>query len=311
MKIILSYRRDIWRDRVVECYPTCYAKRLLEKGHDIVEIGEGHSIVKIEDVDVSKWDLLLEIENGRGEDGKLRFQLQNSTPLVTSAVVLIDSHGHPDLHKSIAGLYSHVFFAVHAQRDLFVSHPSAHWLPCTSDPEFFCPHVPVGKKPGSRRPVFKQHFPKFQFGFFGSKTGLYRGDILKEACQELGYSHDIRQVGKAHRHRWPETCEAMHECRYLFNKGQKHDGPNQRVIESMAVKKLLFNDIDEREGMSLLFEEGKHFLGYKDKNELKEKMLWAVNNPVLADTIAKAGWGEVRSKHFVTHRLDRILEVVG
>ncbi len=106
MKIILSYRRDIRRDKVVECYPTCYGRRLVEKGPDIVEIGEGHPIVKIEDVDVSKWDLLLEIENGRGEDGKLRFQLQNSTPLVTSAVVLIDSHGHPDLHKDIAGLYS-------------------------------------------------------------------------------------------------------------------------------------------------------------------------------------------------------------
>jgi spore maturation protein CgeB len=62
--------------------------------------------------------------------------------------------------------------------------------------------------------------------------------------------------------------------------------------------------------MSLLFEEGKHFLGYKDKNELKEKMEWAVTNPGLAQLIAFNGYNEVRKKHFVTHRLDRILEVV-
>ena len=120
MKIILSYRRDIWRDRVVECYPTCYGKRLVEKGHDIVEIGEGHRIVKLDDVDVSKWDLLLEIENGRGTDGKLRFQLQSSTTSIPSAVVLIDSHGHPDLHNCCS-LQPRIFCCSRSTRSLCFS----------------------------------------------------------------------------------------------------------------------------------------------------------------------------------------------
>jgi len=310
MKIILSYRRDLWRDRVVECYPTCYGKRLREKGHATIEIGEGHSITNLDDVDVSKWDLLLEIENGRGADGKLRFQRQISKANITSALVLIDSHGYPDLHQWVSALYSHVFFAVYARRDLFVAHESAHWLPCTSDPEFFFPLNPVTKVEGSRRPRYSQPRPQFDFGFFGSKTGLSRGNVLKEACDELGMTYDIRQVGKAHRHRWPTTCEAMHDCKYLFNHGQKHDGPNQRVIESMATKKLLFNNLDEREGMSLLFKDGEHFLGYSSKDELKEKILWAEDNPGRVSQITSNAYTEASQKHFVSHRLDRILEVV-
>jgi hypothetical protein len=273
--------------------------RLREKGHHVYVIGEGHPIDRISDLsepDPKIFDFFLEIDNGRGTDGKLRFQRQSSFKFpIPSAVVLIDSHGYPDLHKDVAGLYDHVFFAVYARRDLFVGHPSAHWHPNATDPEFFYPI---------------ETDPEFHVGFFGSKGGLHRANELKEICETFSYPYDIRQVGKAFRHKWPATCEAMNNCAILFNRGQKHDGPNQRVMESMACNRPLLNDLDPRDGMARLFEDGKHYVGYSSKDELEDKLIWLIANPEKAEEIAKAGYEEVLAKHTVSQRVDKVLEVI-
>jgi hypothetical protein len=299
MNIIVAYRSDIWRDRPVECYPRCYVRDLRRKGYKVLEIGEGHDTVSLRDVNQSRYDLLLEIENGRSQNGKLRFQSQNNEISIPSAIIVIDSHGHPDIHAEIASSYDHVFFAVWDKRDIFAGHPSAHWCPNTSDSEFF------------NFDLANYEDEISDFGFFGSKGGLKRADILKEVCNELGLSCDVRQIGKNYRHRWPQTAHAMIGCNFLFNKGQKHDGPNQRVIESMLCAKPLFNDIDDRDGMSKLFVEGKHFIGYKGKEDLREKILWAIDNREDVGEISANAYEEAMFRHQVRNRVDQILEVFG
>lgn len=299
MNIILSYRTDTWRDRPVECYPRSYVFELRERGHRVLEIGEGHSTVALEDVKQENYDFFLEIENGRGADGKLRFQLQRGRARIPSGVVLIDSHGQPSVHSEVAPAYDHVFFAVWNRRDLYASHPSHHWCPCATDWKWFNPF----------QYLFNRRPPHYDFGFFGSKGGLHRADILKQVCGELGLSCDVRQVGKSMRHRWPETCKAMIDCKMLFNHGQKHDGPNQRVLESMCCGKLLFNDMDPKSGMDKLFEEGKHYLGYTCEEDLTEKIRWARKNVFAAEKIAAAGTRLVAAKHQIKNRLDLILDV--
>ena len=130
-----------------------------------------------------------------------------------------------------------------------------------------------------------------------------------EVCKEIGITYDVRQVSKTYRHRWPQTCRAMLDCEYLFNRGQKHDGPNNRVMESMICSRLLFNDLDKMDGMSKLFIEDKHFLGYTDKDSLKEKLLWAINHPTEVDEIVMNAMTAVVQKHQIRNRISQIMEV--
>jgi hypothetical protein len=209
-----------------------------------------------------------------------------------------NSHGHPDLHKAVSSDYDHVFFAVWARRDLYADHPSAHWCPNSSDPRWF------------DWTIVKNIKPKYDFGFIGSKGGLERAKQMVEICERNGYTYTVKQVSKAHRHKWPHCAKAMAEARFLFNRGQKHDGPNQRVIESMLLNRPLLSDLDERDGMSKLFVENYHFLGYRPDN-LEEKMKWLMENESIAKQMAYKAYCEAYASHTIKERMKQILEVLG
>lgn len=122
---------------------------------------------------------------------------------------------------------------------------------------------------------------------------------------------DIRQIGVPWKHRWPRTQEAMANCRALFNHGQKHDGPNLRVMESMAMGRPLITDVDPRSGMDKLFEDGIHYIGYDayTYEGLEKAMNLTVGFPEQSQRIAEAGYTEVQEKHLVGNRIEQILEV--
>ncbi len=209
-----------------------------------------------------------------------------------------NSHGHPDIHREVAKLYDHVFFAVWSKRDLFTDLSSAYFMPSATDLKWF---------------DYKNFPPisEFDFGFFSSKGGLSRAAPLKDLCKDNGWSYAIEQVGKNYRHRWPQTGVKMSSCRYLFNHGQKHD-INQRIFESMAIKKPLINNYDERSGMQHMFTEGKHYIGYESYTyaDLEEKCKWVMSHPKEAAEIAERAYNEVCSKHLIQHRIQFMLEVI-
>lgn len=299
MNILLGYRQD-WREgRIVESYARAVSYYLRQMGHTTHHVGEGHLRETLEDIeDLNKMDLFLEIDNGRNKNGEFTFIQPDAKLKIPSAVWLIDSHGQPDLHSSIAPSYDHVFFAVWFRRDLFASHPSAHCCPNATDTRWFFPQSVE---------------PEFDFGFFGSKGGLDRADVMKEICEKNGWTYDVRQINGGFKHRWPFTAEAMGKCRYLFNHSQKHDGPNLRVMESMAVQRPLINDMDEKSGLDRLFQNGNHYLGYEAYTfkGLEEAMRSALDNSVAAEYIAYKAYEEVRANHLIPHRVKQILEVVG
>ncbi len=300
MNLLVVYRQGVSSERLIDCYPRSFMEELVLRGHKVTPIGEGHTIEQLEEMDVKKYDYLIELENGRGRDGELVFQQSKAKKKIPSAVWFIDSHGYPSLHKRAAKHYDHVFFAVYFRRDLFRNHRSAHWMPNATDLRWF----------GHR--AFSNSNTDFDFGFFGSKGGLARADALADVCARNGWTCDIRQVGKAHRHKWPRTGEAMAKCRILFNHGQKHDGPNQRVLESMAMRKLLLTDLDPRDGMSKLFVEGYHFIGYESYTyaDLEEKARWCMEHGTKAKEIAACGAEEVKMNHTIGNRVDQLLEVI-
>jgi hypothetical protein len=241
------------------------------------------------------------VETGRNSEGKFNYLVPERTShhSVPTAIWLIDSHGNPGLHQSLAPHYDTVFFAVYSKRDIFVNCKNSHWLPNATDLRWF------------NRDLGDVQNTSINFGFFGSKGGLHRANPLKERCDKNGWSYDIRQVAKPFRHKWPATGIEMRKCQILFNWGQKLDGPNQRVFESMAVGRPLLTDLDpkKRDGTEFLFKDGKHFIGYDRYNfeDLEEKMQWMLDNPRDIGIIANAAYEKVQSHHTIAHRTQEIL----
>lgn len=299
MKILLGYRLDHWRGRPVDCYARSFYRELTGLGHEVLPFGKGHGKT-LDDYDIKSCDALIDLDNGRGPDGKFSFSQDAVQQNIPTAVWFIDSHGNPDLHRRLAKNYNHVFFAVWDKRDLFAKHKCAHWSPCATDLSWF----DFGR--------FEDVTPQFDFGFIGSKGGLSRADPLREICEANSWTYQIRQVSKAFRHKWPYCGEAMAECKTLFNHGQKHDAPNQRVLESMALRRPLISDVDPRSGMDKLFREGYHYVGYEayTYEGLEEKCRWVMDNPEIAARIAKAGYEEVAAKHTIRNRVEQIMEVL-
>ena len=289
MRILVAFRADFGPDGTpVPAYPWSYVEELRALGHEVV----------VNQFDIF-CDYALEIENGRDEKGELRFQLAEGGSFPECGVLLYDSHGHPDLHQAISQSYDHVFFGSWCKRDLFAGHPSAHWCPSATDLKWF----------GAER--FAHITPEVDFGFFGSKKGLSRAEDLIAICKRNGWSYDVRQVaGNRNSNRWPATGEAMARCRVLFNRGQKHDGPNLRVMESMAVGRPLVCDYDPQDGMTKLFEMVSHYRPYGSIRELEQE-LWSCLVDTSAKAMAYGAQGEVEAKHLVKHRVAQILEVIG
>lgn len=295
MRIAVIFRADFVKGEPVPCYAWSYVDALSAMGHEVWTCGEGHPCSDLGGFPTP--DLVLEIENGRNEKGELRFQHFERRYKLPTAVVLIDSHGHPDLHAEIAKKYNHIFFAVWARRDLYAEHKSAHWCPNATDLKWF----------GASR--FSHIKQEIDVGFFGSKRGLERASELVAICKANNWTYDIRQVASNRNvNRWPATGEAMARCRVLFNRGQKHDGPNQRVMESMAMGRPLLCDWDQTSGMGRLFASGIHYMHYADGIESALRV--ALKEVRYSGNIALAGRLEVEAKHLVKHRAAQILEVV-
>lgn len=293
MKIMVARNWNTYQGRQVETYSSSMVRVLKNKGHDIIDVQKNPNM------DYSGVDYLLDIDCGRNTKGQLIWQAQEGKLPVKSAVLFIDTHGYPTLHKRLAPNYDHVFFAVWDKRDLFTSHPSAHWCPNFTDLAWF------------NGINYDEPEDYIHFGFFGSKCGLNRAEPLIEIAQKHNWTTDVRQIVVGHKHRWPATAEAMSRCWNLFNHGQKHDGPNLRVMESMLMLKPLICDQDSRSGLDKLFEPWVHYIPYQyDYSGLEEAMKFTMKNMSESCQIAANAYEEVRKNHLVENRINQILEVI-
>ena len=229
MRILVLHRTDMYMAEVVNNYSGSMVRTLRELGHEV------HSAPKTfsRERNYDGIELVLDIDCGRNAEGKLPWIASAGRLPVPSAVVFIDSHGHPSDHKRVSSNYDHAFFAVWDKRDLFSKHPSAHWLPNFTDKVWFDRDASFAIKAGNERK---------DFGFFGSKGGLGRADHMVKICRDNGWNPDVRQIGQSNKHAWPSTLTSMTNCKTLFNKGQKHDSPNLRVFESMLSGRTSFSN---------------------------------------------------------------------
>ena len=300
--VLLGYRQSTdKRGNVIITYSHSTHQALTDLGHTVTPLGEGHQYVSFDTLDaqvLKQQDFFIDVDSGRNSKGDLSFHCYEERAPLPSAVRFIDTHGFPSYHKRAGRNYDHVFFAVWDKRDVFTHHKSVHWCPNASDAKYFY------------KDILQDDLKPIDIGFFGSKGGLSRASEMQAIAFRHKYTFDVREIGKD-RNRWPQTAEAMARCKVLFNKGQKHDGPNQRVIESMLMERPLVSDRDLRDGMRLLFEEGEHYLGYGSESELANNVEWCFREPSLAYGMAHRAYELVYEKHQVKHRVQQILEVFG
>ena len=293
-RILVNRIKYTFKDQEVVTYAKVVSDLLRDLGHEVTDVGWGSQPMPD---DVSGYDFLIDLDSGRTPEGNLQFV--NKKLPITSAVWFVDSHGHPTIHKRAAVNYDHVFFCVWDKRDLFAKHPSAHWVNNATDYRYF-------------NSMYRSPEPKFDFGFFGSKNGLNRADPMKIICEKRGWSYDIRQVSHQDRHRWPYLAKAMGDCKILYNCGQKHDGPNLRVMESMNMGIPLITDKDPRSGMDQLFDPWVHYIPYEayTYKGLEEVMEWTINNPEKAMVIARNAQWKVQTEHQIVNKVKFIMSVI-
>jgi spore maturation protein CgeB len=74
----------------------------------------------------------------------------------------------------------------------------------------------------------------------------------------------------------------------------------------------LITNRDSADGMSLLFEEGEHYIGYDTYTELANQMEWCMSSDYdIAKNMAQKSYELVKEKHLIKHRVAQILEVCG
>jgi hypothetical protein len=209
-----------------------------------------------------------------------------SLPCLTVAY-LIDVH--QDLHSRLemAQFFDAVFIA---QKD-FVSpfrqmgHRHAHWLPLACDPE-------IHNADSKIRP--------YDVGFVGKLgvPGTQRYEILSSVLPKYRTNDYLKYYP-------PREMAAVYgQSKIVFNASINGD-VNMRVFEAMAAGALLVTDRIGN-GLSELFEEGTHYIGYSTISEALEKIGCFLQKSAERDRIARAGQRAVLEHHTFDRRWESI-----
>jgi len=100
---------------------------------------------------------------------------------------------------------------------------------------------------------------------------------------------------------------AFHMSQF-YSEDKRPEGTAYRIFEVGGIGRPLL--LDPTYAIKLLFEEGKHFIGYRGWDDLVEKCRWALANRSAANGIGRAMKKEILDKHTYKHRGVRLVEVL-
>lgn len=257
-----------------------FEKSARSAGHDVTVIQ--HSDEQFQN---TTFDLFLVIDPW--------FQGVCDLPLLDypTAVVLIDVHQDLPTRLMFAKYFDHVFVA---QRDYIsaitaLGHSSVHWLPLAGD-------IETHFAPGLVRDI--------EVGFIGKmgRPGTDRHEVLSNVLprfktNDIGQSYTPAEMGRIYS-----------RSRIVFNKSINGD-LNMRAFEALAAGALLITDRINN-GLTDLFTEGVHYLGYDTAEEAVSQIEYYLANESARALIARNGQDLLRSRHTYDIRLAQILDVV-
>ncbi len=168
---------------------------------------------------------------------------------------------------------------------------NVHWLPLGCNPET---HYPVD-------------VPRdYDISFVGNvviPVHQHRLDLL----QRLETTFPTFVASRLFR---DDLCRAIACGKLVFNQSAVHE-VNMRVFEVMAMgRPLLTNRESERNGLTELFEDGKHLILYDGEQDLVDKVRYYLDHDEEREAIALAGHQLAIRRHRYVDRVDTLLATV-
>lgn len=209
-----------------------------------------------------------------------------SIPCLTIAY-LIDVHQHLPSRLQISKFFDVVFIAQKEFVPTFnqIGHRHAHWLPVACDAE-------IHDMDSKTRP--------YDVGFVGNigVQGTKRFEILTTVLPKFQTNAYLKYYPPH------EMAVIYGQSKIVFNASINGD-LNMRVFEAMAAGALLVTDRIGN-GLSDLFEEGTHYIGYSTISEALEKIGYFLDKSEERERIAHAGQQAVLEHHTYGHRWESI-----
>lgn len=245
-----------------------------------------------------KFDYHLLVDWGEDALGYEDFELPHPSIYITS-----DTHLGFDYRLSRAKRCDWVFCNQRQAREDFVKAgipgDRCFWLPHAFDPGAYSP------------------------GFFNLSTDSWNTNAAMAKRYDVcfvGHLNDLNRVTHLDRlfkafpnfywgvKKFHEAAEVFNQSRIVFNVSSRKE-LNMRHFEALGCKSLLLSDLIPQD--QNVFEEGKHFVGYSNMDEMIEKAKYYLAHEDEANKIAEAGYLEAISKHTYLHRILAVLDTVG
>jgi len=137
----------------------------------------------------------------------------------------------------------------------------------------------------------------FDIGFIGNDTYPWRRQLLEALEKKFRVLRTTSKPGE-------EFSRLLNRCKLTFNCAM-HDDVNMRFFEAIASGRMLLTDyLPEQDQFATA---GKHYVAYRDENELIEKVSHYLRNDAEREKIAKAGLIHIHGTHNYNKRLNEFL----
>ena len=219
--------------------------------------------------------------------------------------VSIDSCHKLNMHKEYCEKYNFNVVWVAQKHVVKEFGPDALWLPLAADEDI---HV-YNREMTGRDTIWERIFSKnnYDIGMCGAPYEQRRRfEMLFKKAGLSTHFYFRKKFGE-------EATREIARCAIGFNVGAGFTGEkgidvNMRVFETMANgRAMLLTNIYDGLGYEDLFEEGRHYAGFRTEEEAVEKAVYYAGHPEEASKIAEEGQRHILAHHTYTHRCEKIL----
>ena len=261
-------------------------------------------------VDYDKHDFWLFVDDGRDD-----IPMEVPKGDAPKCCYLIDTHLGYNQRLDWAKHFDHVFVAQLPTVDKFKQDgiENVHWLPLACTPSTDLTAGELLRAPQETKGewgVNKRHDVVF-VGY------LNNGHIVDGEQQGNDRTAALDYIFRCFKNNWLSLNTFFADAAVRYARGRVgfnisiRDDLNMRFFEIMSCGTCLVTNTDVVGIEELGFEDGVHFMGYKTLEEARDKIQFALENPMEREDIAKAGHDLVRSAHTYEHRVKQIIETIG
>lgn len=161
-------------------------------------------------------------------------------------------------------------------------------------------YLPLACDPNKHRPFLSRE-TDYDIGFIGNASYPDRSILLE--ILKCHFKVLITNTDPGYDYSWE-----LSRCKFSFNRSMDKD-VNMRFFEAIAIGKLLFSDY--LPAQAELAESGKHYIAYKNAQDLVSKVKYYLSHYDEAKKIAACGSSFVRQNHTYKDRLLRVLAKFG